>query len=84
MENTIKKGIGRNSNKSWFKKGHGFIGGGSPKGVRNSPATEFKKGQIPHNWKGGYPNTLFLNRQRKVNIRANGGSHTFEQWNELK
>jgi len=37
-----------------FKKGHGFIGGGSPKGKRNSPKTEFKKGGIP--WiKGKHP-----------------------------
>lgn len=27
-----------------FQKGHGYIGGGSKKGVRNSPKTEFKKG----------------------------------------
>ena len=32
-----------------FKKGHGFIGGGSKKGQHNSTRTEFKKGQIPWN-----------------------------------
>lgn len=81
---TEKKGTGTKSQKGWFKKGHGFIGGGSPKGVHNSPGTEFKKGRIPYNYKGGYENTLFLNRQRKVNLKANGGSHTFKEWNDLK
>ena len=41
-------GTGKNPN-GWFKKGHGFIGGGSPKGVHNSIKTEFKKGVAPHN-----------------------------------
>lgn len=32
-------------NKGWYKPGHGPTGGECPKGVRMSPATEFKPGQ---------------------------------------
>lgn len=36
------------------------------------------------NWKGGYENTLMLNRQRRVHKVGNGGQHTLSDWEELK
>jgi len=36
------------------------------------------------NWKGGYENTLHLNRLRYWKKKEAGGLHTLEQWQELK
>src|SRR3990167_4466169 len=69
------------------------------KGRHNSPATQFKKGMtslrkgklfpeitgMNHwNWKGGYENRLFHNRKRRMMKKNVSGSHTLEQWQELK
>lgn len=42
------------------------------------------RGEKHYAWKGGYANKLFHARQRVVNRKANGGTHTFAEWNELK
>lgn len=36
------------------------------------------------NWKGGYENTLMLNRKRRALKFKNGGSHTLADWQLLK
>ena len=61
-------------------------------GKRYSPKTEFKKGQIVGelhwNWKGGIhaerKRTFFYNRERRKRKKMVGGSHTKEQWFDLK
>lgn len=45
----------KNYKNAGFQEGHGYIGGGSPKGIRNSPTTEFKKGMTPWNKGKSYP-----------------------------
>ena len=42
------------------------------------------RGENHPSWKGGYKNKLFHSRQRKFNKKANGGLHSFEEWNNLK
>lgn len=42
------------------------------------------KGKPSKKWKGGYENTLFLNRQRRVRKIGNGGLHTLGEWSMLK
>ena len=42
------------------------------------------RGENHYNWKGGYANKLFNSRQRVVNKNANGGKHSFAEWNALK
>jgi hypothetical protein len=41
-----------------------------------------KRGKLSPFYKGGYERKLFLNRRRKASKKANGGSHTFEEWND--
>lgn len=43
-----------------------------------------EKGLQHHRWKGGYQNKLWHNRRRRVLKLKNGGSHTLEQWLNLK
>lgn len=54
----------------------------------NSGRTHFKKGQKPHNYKGGISTTReyhnFYNRRREVNKKNIVGFHTFEEWETLK
>lgn len=70
------------------------------KGYKNKPCSEQRKqkmskihtgrqapwatGTNNYHWKGGYENTLMLNRKRRVLKYDNGGTHTLEQWNTLK
>ena len=61
------------------------------KGVKkqtNTGRTHFKKGQIPHNYKGGITKTRayknFYNRQRECRKKNIIGSHTRIQWETLK
>ena len=61
------------------------------KGVKvqtNTGRTHFKKGQIPHNYKGGITKTRayhnFYNRRREVNKKNIVGSHSFKDWELLK
>jgi 5-methylcytosine-specific restriction endonuclease McrA len=44
----------------------------------------YLNGRRPWNWKGGYENKLMHNRQRRITKRGILGSHTLEQWEELK
>ena len=41
-------------------------------------------GNKRYNYKGGYQNTLMLNRKRRVLKLGNGGSHTLAEWEALK
>lgn len=45
---TIKLGLRKSANSGRFKPGH--VGYVAPKGTRNSPQTEFKKGNKPQTW----------------------------------
>lgn len=42
------------------------------------------KGDKHPQWKGGYEWKIMTNRQRRVMKLGNGGSHTFDEWNDLK
>lgn len=42
------------------------------------------KGIMPLGWKGGYQNTLHLHRLRYWRKKNNGGTHTLEQWEQMK
>ena len=57
-------------------------------GKRLSIETEFKKGQRPHNWKGGISKTPQYNSfhvsRHKIRKTNNGGTHTFGEWETLK
>ena len=60
------------------------------KGVRNSISTEFTSesmsGSNHWNWKGGQTKEerSWQKNERNRMKRANGGSHTYEEWNTLK
>lgn len=41
-------------------------------------------GENHSRWKGGYKNKLWHNRKRRIMKIGNRGSHTLEQWEELK
>ncbi len=48
---------------------------------------DFKKNRTGKNskfWKGGYERHLWHNRKRYASKRAAVGSHTFDEWEELK
>lgn len=45
---------------------------------------EYRRGERNHRWKGGYENTLILNKRRRARKFKNGGSHNLEEWNNLK
>lgn len=42
------------------------------------------RGEKSSQWKGGYENRLLLNKQRRVRKLKAEGSHTLNQWQELK
>ena len=50
--------------------------------IKNLP--KVGSGKLHHNWKGGYENTLMLNRRRKIMKMGNGGFHTLGEWETLK
>lgn len=58
------------------------------KKATNTGKTWFKKGQIPQNYKGGITKTRayhnFYNRRRQNRKKNIVGSHTFEEWENLK
>lgn len=60
------------------------------KGKKHSPETVEKmrmsahRGENHYNWKGGYQNKLWSNRQRRIKRLGNGGSHTLGEWDRLK
>jgi len=69
------KGIKGFGKEFGFQKGHGYIGGGSAKGKRNSIITEFKKGIIPWNkgihgvmkaWNKGLGKQTTTERQKEM------------------
>lgn len=41
-------------------------------------------GDKHYRWKGGYANKLFHNRLRKARKKGASGSHTLEEWTQLK
>ena len=41
-------------------------------------------GRDSPNWKGGYERKIWHNKERRARKYNNGGSHTLEQWQELK
>ncbi len=41
-------------------------------------------GRKAFNWKGGYKNTLLLNKRRRAKKKGADGSHTLEEWENLK
>lgn len=43
-----------------------------------------RKGILHPNWKGGYENKLWYNRQRRNKKTQNGGSYTLGEWELLK
>jgi hypothetical protein len=57
-------------------------------GQTNTGRTHFKKGQKPHNFKGGISKTKeyrsFYKSQYKFQKRNATGSHTFGEWENLK
>ena len=70
-----KQRKGKYSKGHKFEKGHGYIGGGSPKGIHNSSDTEFKKGHISWN-KGVHGKTVAWNK-------GLGGSNRTERMKEM-
>lgn len=46
--------------------------------------SEARKGEKNHRWKGGYENKIHLNNKRRVMKISNGGSHTLNEWEDLK
>lgn len=72
-----------------MSKTHKRIGTGRwLKGRHNSPATEFKKGQKPLSYIDGrslLPNWNAIKCGRRSSLKKiNGGSHTWQQWEDLK
>ena len=43
-----------------------------------------QRGENNHRWKGGKANKLIYTRKRQLEKKGNGGSHTLEEWEELK
>ncbi len=85
-----EKGV-HNSPKTEFKKGFTPWNSGRTGLTQMSEAKKGsknpmwgKKGEKSPFYKGGYKLKLFLNRQRKILKKANGGSHTFADWEDLK
>ena len=98
------KGLVGYENKGTFKKGHrqsaearekmrlaklGHIPWNKGKSIcLNTGKTHFKKGDMPHNYKGGISKTQayknFYNRRREVRKRNIIGSHTRLEWEQLK
>jgi hypothetical protein len=50
----------------------------------NGTKRPYQTGPGHHNWKGGYQNRLWLARRRGAMRKGATGSHTREQWEELK
>ena len=95
--NEFKKGEHK-SVKTEFQKGRTPWNKGL-KGIHLSPNTEFKKGQNspklgikrPNfsgnrhpNWKGGTQNTNWLKHLRRMRERNVEGTHSLQEWQELK
>ena len=71
------------------KKKIGLANSISKKGTKYSEEHKRKigeatKGEKHYRWKGGYENTLMLNRKRRIKKFGNGGSHTLGEWEHIK
>jgi hypothetical protein len=76
------KGFSWFGKKYGFKKGHGFIGGGTSKGVRVSIKSEFKKGSVPWN-KGLHGITVAWNKGMRTTIPIREMDHPrYASWRE--
>lgn len=72
----------------YYKKNPPIRMKGINKGRHFSSKTEFKKGLIPWNYKGGISKTsaykIFYARKRKIRMKNVVGNHTFGEWILLK
>ena len=95
---SIKKAY-QEGKKMGFQKGHPVYGGIETRFSKGEKGywlgkhfseearkkmSEAQRGEKNWNWKGGYENTLMLNRKRRIHKLGNSGSHTLGEWELLK